>query len=579
MRLTLTDKAAAVLTDVPPVALPEVQRRFRATRVHAPDGRVGLNVPHRQVLALTASYRDRLTVDPRMQAWLDRELSPDRLRQRIPADMQTAEWGHQAHTLCVAVSRGRHGCGAGKGAGKSRIALELANLVGPTIWIGKPILWRSAYTDDTIDPRNGQPRGDLPKYFPHLTWASVMGDERDREARVAALREPRDIYAVSCYLVGGVLEALLATPAAALVIDDVESLANAGSELHKCVMDLREHVHIVLWLKADPARDAGDFWPLTRVLDPAGAGSRKQWRDAYSSGRDKHRVLYDDPNKTAACLTSLADRQLVSIVDQSTYWPWGASHPPTVWRYPVELEAVQRKAYEQMAAEESLRLLDADGTVADHISAGSWFDRTEKWRQLISTGAFLYSGSQRRGRKVRYLLGNDPDTGSPFRSPKLRAVHDLLSGRWAGEQVVIWVHFHPEHDAIAWLLRKMRIRFGFLGSQHGAKASMRALDGFTRGDLQVLVTHMKCAGEGMRFDFSRCSIVTTLDHRWRLFWQTVARQHRPPQDRQVEVAALCARDTIDDGHFDNLFRHAGWRRVCHDHLAPRLAAARHQRAS
>lgn len=141
-----------------------------------------------------------------------------------------------------------------------------------------------------------------------------------------------------------------------------------------------------------------------------------------------------------------------------------------------------------------------------------------------------------------YVLADDETVERELHEEKRRMLADILEDLPTREPVVVFARFRRDLDAIAYVAQKLGRRYGEL--------SGRSKDGLTdratmSDEIDVLGCQMQSGGVGV--DLTRASVAVYYSVGYSLgdYEQSLARAHRPGQDRPVRVYHLVCEDTVD----------------------------------
>jgi SNF2 family DNA or RNA helicase len=124
-------------------------------------------------------------------------------------------------------------------------------------------------------------------------------------------------------------------------------------------------------------------------------------------------------------------------------------------------------------------------------------------------------------------------------SEKAEALEDLLDGLAMDEPVVVFCRFRADLDQIRRVTESLGRKYGELSGR------VNSLDQWQRGQQDVLGVQIQAGGVGI--DLTRACYVVYWSVGYSLgeYEQSLARAHRPGQDRTVTVYHLIAENTVD----------------------------------
>lgn len=530
-----------LLVNVPPQAERQITEFFLAKPTRK-DG-VWL-VPERFAVALSRYYT-ALCVDDSFHEWEVDWYSYESVMSRIPIQLKNYNGGYEADIVAHTLSTRHHGILADMGGGKTIMVLECVAQASPGLVFVPPAVWFNAYANKT-KAADGGPMGDLTRYYKWMRYSSIMGSA-NKNARTASLRVGRDLWAVSPYLAGGVVDQLMELPVGTLGVDESDLMRDPECELAKAAFTLRDRAPFRTILSGYPdPTDIGDLWAQISFLAPGRLGTEREYIERFASSKSRRirDCKFDDAEKNKEALTEISAANLVTSLRIEEVWPQ-AEHLPCIPRVVnVTLTPVERAAYNEMEATLELRH-GAEVIRKPHSGA-----RDIVLREICS--GFVYRDRKSKGRSGARAIRL---TQNPA---KLQATRKLMNlsperGGFRGMQVVIWYQFDEEVSYLTEYMEDARISHGlFVGN---SRSALQALNAFTSEKIRVLLTHEKSASHGIRLHHSWGMLWYTLSWSSRGFEQGKRRIWRPGQKRVPSIKMLVCRDTREQDVLRSLQEH------------------------
>jgi SNF2 family DNA or RNA helicase len=185
----------------------------------------------------------------------------------------------------------------------------------------------------------------------------------------------------------------------------------------------------------------------------------------------------------------------------------------------LQLTDSERKAYRDM---EKFLVVELDD---DAITATAALAKVMKMRQLSS--GFAYD-----------VLGKT----HTFGQSKLNELDAVLE-ELGNQQVIIWVQFHAEVEAISAMLTEQGKTFTTLyADTKDREASVKA---FQNGEAQYLIAHPRSAAHGLTMVNCSTCIYYSMDYSYEAYQQSRDRIHRIGQTKSCLYIHLLAKGTID----------------------------------
>lgn len=521
MKLTIDEKGRPLVVDYSPRLKPLLVKWFASG-----ETKRGLLVDKRRVIALTMHYGSKLEVDERAQAWVDTYLTKI-VPKRIGEHLRSKGREYQHKTVLAMFRERSLGCFIDAGGGKTVLVLEFAKHIGPTLVVVPPVIWYDAYIGSKEKP------GDLTTWYRGLKVADAISPNT-KSGRVAALRQRADIYAVSPYTIGGLLQEIRDLPLAGIAWDESSLGRNPDSQLAKTMIAISGRTEFKQAFSADPIpNSAGELWSQYEFLKPGLFGTWNKFGRTYGE-TGRYGFMFRDIDAALSAVDVIRPHSV--MLSQDHFWP---DKPDlSMKRVFVDLGRREQRAYDAMAEEYAFR---PDGDEAETITADdkTGMGRRMKLRQM--TAGFIYDDR-----------GNAHWTGE---RTKLNAIKKLVK-KAHREQWVVWCQFKEEGALIAQTLEEEGYTVAPLISE--SMSSKDALDDFKARRKQVLVSHTSQASHGVRLAQCRNMIFASLTYDNDAVYQAIRRIYRPPQKRDCRVYFLLARGTVDEEIFSQLAEKMAW---------------------
>lgn len=185
----------------------------------------------------------------------------------------------------------------------------------------------------------------------------------------------------------------------------------------------------------------------------------------------------------------------------------------------VTLSDSERKAYRDMEKFLVVELED------EYITATAALAKIMKMRQLSSGFAYNQIGAICR-----------------FGKSKLSELSDVLD-ELGQQQVIIWVQFHAEIEAISEMLKESHKTFATLYAETEDREV--SISDFQNNRVQYLIAHPRSAAHGLTFVNASTAVYFSLDYSYEAYEQSRNRIHRIGQSRSCLYIHLIASNTID----------------------------------
>lgn len=543
MRLRIAEGKVQIV-DVPAGGVRDsIMRRFAA----APLPGDALGIHPRLILALMAHYGEALAVEDSVTEWLDRQLEPTKLRQRIAPFVKAYKGGYQIDIIVRALVARHFGIFLHGGGGKTICALEIARLLGPTLIIVPPTIYESAYAGADGDYQKfyrGAYKSDDGRQI-LLKLSAVMGDTKSSEPRKEALRQAADVYVVSPHILGGaVFEELLDLPLACIIVDESTLFKSPDAKKVEVLHELSKRAKYRFVMSADPApKDVGELWAQFEFLMPGFFGTYDQFCNEYGTSTKYGYVFKDDIAKQAV-LEKI--KPYCVMLTMNDLWP----DRPQEHLVPVmcQMSEQQQRLYTSMQDDFRLRINEKD------IEVGVPMAQLMKLREI--TAGFVYDS---RGKAQR--IPGHAKLVALRRLIQERLLKKDAKGNKVLEQAIIWTQFKDEYPMLEEVLTKWGISHGFLTGRDGK--SFQAMRDFTSRKIRFLVTHPRTASHGLRFPQCRNQIFYSMMYSPDEFTQARLRTYRPPQVRDCYQYLLLCEGTVDEEIWAVQQGHQQWHEMAH----------------
>lgn len=504
----------------------------------------GWQIPPRLALTAIAHYRRVMAVDENVNRWIASQMTDEVLLRRMHPEIKKYEGGYQSRLTLRAIRLKTYGLWAIAGAGKTMVNLEVARLVGPTLIIVPPTIFQNAYIGTKESP------GDLRRYYGghfrdgggnpiRLRVVSVMGDDRSAEKRKGSFRRLADIYFVSPYILGALVQELKALPIAQVIVDESDEFGSGDSVKTGALMELRDIVDRRMNSCANPSPTSPIelYWQM-QFLVPGLLG--KSELDFCQRFGEKARWGWEFKDDEAKAEILRIIRPYVSMVTEDEIWP---NRPPLkFYPIPVPLGPSCQAQYDSM--KENARLIGDEKE--DEGSDTSMAQRAKL--QEIAAGFAYVNGKAVRfddNRKLNVLAWL---VKKYFRRPDGRC-----------EQFVVWVEFEECYEM---LLRALtRIGVSAAVKCGNDKASMAAMRAFTSKKITALIAHPKSLSHGVRLHNARNMVWFNITQSARRWYQGIRRIWRKPRPPNIEcrVFMLLGKGTVDEEIYAKLESAQAWR--------------------
>ena len=362
---------------------------------------------------------------------------------------------------------------------------------------------------------------------PHLTVRVV--DPKDRPA---FFRPPYcDVYIVHWQAVR--LMPKLREAFSHIICDEVHAIKNRKAAVTKATKKLR--IPYITDMSGSPATDRpADLWSILNHVKP------RTWR-SYHQFFDENvdwSWIYVDGEPRYKKAGGPSDRWLnEGLPSIQTYYsrveaPDVLDLPPKTYnKIYVELDPIQRRAYQEMEEEMISWLEGFDGDLMPLV-AGAVIAKLIRLQQF----ALGYMRWDEERDNFQMSLP----------APKLEAVFDLLDVA-EQETFLIWSQFKGPLVLLSRMLTKRGISWAMYTGDQSQEQRQQSKAAFMRGDVQVLLATIKAAGTGTDGLQNNCRHMIFLDRDWSPMQnkQAESRLWRGGQERPIEIHTIMAKDTVD----------------------------------
>lgn len=175
--------------------------------------------------------------------------------------------------------------------------------------------------------------------------------------------------------------------------------------------------------------------------------------------------------------------------------------------------------------------------------------KTRKDVAVITAEVALAKIMKLRQATSGFLYDENHVAHRPGKSCKMRELEDLLE-ELGPQQVIIWVQFHEEVEAILELLKGKTTTTLYAGTTD-RDASIKD---FQEGRVQYLIAHPRSAAHGLTFVNCSTSVFFSLDYSFEAHAQARDRIHRIGQTKKCLYVYLIAEKSVDEMIMDVLTR-------------------------
>ena len=384
-----------------------------------------------------------------------------------------------------------------------------------------------------------------------LTYAVATGTERERRA---AVLQDADITIINRENLPWLVFSGLPLHYDMLVIDELSSFKNPGTQRFKAFMKLRPKASRVVGLTGTPSSNGlMDLYAEYRCLDMGQRLGRfiGRYRDAYfTPDRRNGNIVYSYKPRPGA------EEQIYDKIRDITVSMKAMDHlkmPELVYnRYPVRLSDEERMQYKTLCNDMVISSSQVPHPFASadqsskaqslHCSSSSLETRSaglSRENSFIITAANAAALSTKLCQLANGCIYTDEGTSVPFHSRKLDALEDLIESAQSPVLVCYWF----KHD-----LARIRERLTSLGTTFAELTSPSAISAWNRGALQVGLIHPASAGHGLNLQQGGHHIIWYgLTWSLELYEQVNARLWRQGQSsRTVVVTHIVTENTIDE---------------------------------
>ena len=363
-----------------------------------------------------------------------------------------------------------------------------------------------------------------------LTYAVATGTERERRA---AVLQDADITIINRENLPWLVLSGLPLRYDMVVIDELSSFKNPGTQRFKAFMKLRPKVSRVVGLTGTPTSNGlMDLYAEYRCLDMGQRLGRfiGRYREAFfTPDRRNGNIVYSYKPRPGA------EEPIYDRIRDITVSMKAMDHlkmPELVSnRYPVRLSAKERARYKTLCNDLVLSLKKS-------VIASQSADWRGNPSSLI-TAANAASLSTKLCQLANGCVYTDEGNAVPFHSRKLDALEDLLESATSPVLVCYWFR----HD-----LTRIRERLTSLGIRFAELTTPAAISAWNRGELQVGLAHPASAGHGLNLQQGGNHIIWYgLTWSLELYEQVNARLWRQGQQSEtVVITHIVTEGTIDE---------------------------------
>ena len=361
------------------------------------------------------------------------------------------------------------------------------------------------------------------EHLQHLKISKVLGSAANRKR---ALRAEADIYAINRENVPWLIAYLGSyMPFDMVVIDELSSFKNPGSQRFKALRMVRPFVRRVLGLTGTPAPNGLiDLWSQIYLLDMGErlgktlTGYRQKY---FTPGQRNGHVVYNydlQPSSEGLIRDKIGD---ICVSMQAKDY---LELPERIDNFiPVVFDEELEKRYIDFERQSVIRFLDAE-----EISAVNAAALTNKLLQFAN--GCLYD-EERNIRNIHNL--------------KIDALEEILDTA-NGKPVLVFYSFKHDLVAINEHLKQYKPR---------KLEKAKDVQDWNNGKIQLFLAHPASAGHGLNLQAGG-NIIVWYGLTWslELYQQANARLHRQGQTQSVIVNHLVAKGTMDEDVIQSLSR-------------------------
>lgn len=345
------------------------------------------------------------------------------------------------------------------------------------------------------------------------------------------------------------VEAMLAQGKWIMVVDESSRMKNHKSQTSKALMRLRDNADFRLIASGTPAPNSEvEFYAQIKFIDPTLLpDSFYAFRNTYFHLGRGNQVMHTQGRVMTRALMSQVFQQgwkyqitaenresLLRQISPVCHWVKkedALDLPEKIDEIRlVKLNPNERRAYNDMknhlVAEIKTGRQVSGQQETQFVTAEVALAKLMKLRQM--TSGFAYDENHVALR--------------PGRSSKMRELEDVLE-ELGNRQVIIWVQFHEEVEAISDLIKKAGKTFTTLYA--GTPDKDTAIKDFQEGRAQYLIAHPRSAAHGLTFVNCSVAVFFSLDYSYEAHAQGRDRIHRIGQKNACLYIYLVAENTID----------------------------------
>ncbi|KAI5171768.1 TATA-binding protein-associated factor [Nematocida sp. LUAm3] len=323
-----------------------------------------------------------------------------------------------------------------------------------------------------------------------------------------------------------------------LILDEGHIIRNANTLLHARIKGIRAEYKILL--SGTPIQNSvSELWALFDILMPGYLGTEKEFSSTYLrpilKGREGKGTLADIETAKRK-LEELHEKVLPFILRRMKEAVLSDLPPKVITDVQVHLEALQRKAYEKIFAED--RRSSEYGEVSSNSKSFYYFSR------LI---------------KICSHLGVLADKDDPLQlteaarksapSGKLLALIDLLKMVLSESKVLVFCQYKSTIDIISKIVEEAVPDQKWCRLDGTVKGDDRAaLAKKFNNDPTLSIMYLTTHAGGLGLNLTGADVVIFYEHDWNpmMDLQAMDRAHRLGQKKSVSVFRLISKETIEE---------------------------------
>lgn len=481
-----------------------------------------------KLFTLPPKLADILRTMEEAQAKVDKYRADPEPVPLVEPPVKATLYKHQVRGFNMALSTFENGRGFGllfeMGCGKTLTAISIMGALhkvgkADRVLIACPTSITSVWQKDVAQFAD----------FPHRTVV-LEGDKKKRLEALAQLENwPFDALKIAVINYEsthrlGLYEALRDFGADIVICDESQRIKNHAAAQSKAMHTLGDGTKYKLILSGTPVQNnALDFFSQYRFLDPSVFGAN------FYAFRNRYFRMGGFGNKQVVGMKNEAE--LIKKAHSIAYRVTKADCldlPEQVFiNRTVKLEPAQRKLYDQM-----LRASFAELEGGQEVTAQTVLVKLLRLQQL--TGGFL-----------------QPDEGGKpeqVNTAKLDALRDIITDAVIdeGQKLVIFARFRAEIEAIAAMLKSLKLGFGMIYGDVPQEERGEIVNDFqTNPETKVFVAQIATAGLGITLTAASLAVFYSVGYNYAEYEQATARTHRIGQTQKCTYIHLLVENSVD----------------------------------